>query len=648
MVDTKKRFADVAMNLCTMGYLPLPVKPGTKKPAMPEWNDIEISKEPVEEWTTNGYKEHSVGCRLNNEVIAVDVDIYHPAVAEKMRSWMEKNLCDGHKIMYRVGQQPKFLVLFQSKDIKRKIASAKYIHDEHKNQHHGVEILTDGQQCLLYGQHESTGTEYTWFNDTPENTPTWILPELTTDDVQWLFDHFEELAEENGWQTKGGVEQKQLDDSFADIKTPSATYDDLKKAVFSLPQRFCDVRGEWVRIGAIIHFETSGSEQGYRLFDTWSQLSPFYKDQKDTRARWNSFSLDKTGKNCATYATLLKIINDENLPQIVENINLFKRKFSFRHVSELVKGVKPTEWLIEGVLEANALGVLNGDPGSYKSFLGVDWGASIATGTQWNGHTVSQGPVFILIGEGHAGYGKRIVAWSKNTGIYVSDAPIYISTAPVQMLDSKSAQIAGDAINELREHHGTPALVLFDTLARNFGPGDENSTADMTKFIATLDSIIGNDTTRLLIHHTGHDNKKRGRGSSALKGAADAEYLITRNDETATLRCLKMKDAEEFSPVSFMPKVVTIGGTFEDPITSLYLEKLDEPVRVSVTLSPQMRQALSLLDLITRKSGISCLSEWMNICRDEEVYTKAAFYNAAKTMENKKIIAITGDYVKRY
>ncbi len=90
-----------------------------------------------------------------------------------------------------------------------------------------------------------------------------------------------------------------------------------------------------------------------------------------------------------------------------------------------------------------------------------------------------------------------------------------ILTAPVQVLNFDSAKIAAEEISKLQAQHGQPALVVLDTLARNFGPGDENSTADMTKFIAGLDWMMENQITRLLVHHSGHSDKSRGRAAGA-------------------------------------------------------------------------------------------------------------------------------------
>src|SRR4029079_9871616 len=49
------------------------------------------------------------------------------------------------------------------------------------------------------------------------------------------------------------------------------------------------------------------------------------------------------------------------------------------------------EWLVDGALPARSLILLFGDTGVGKSFLALDWAASIATGTAWHGRPVKQG-----------------------------------------------------------------------------------------------------------------------------------------------------------------------------------------------------------------------------------------------------------------
>lgn len=404
---------------------------------------------------------------------------------------------------------------------------------------------------------------------------------------------------------------------------------------------FCDILAFW-----------TGRDS--RAIDRFVRASDLY------RPKWD----EKRGNQTYGQMTITKAIADCKETYQGSNSSAYKDFFNeqatgkfdskqslFVHVGELLNNIKPTDWLIEGVLEAEALSVMFGEPGSYKSFMALSWALSIATGKEWFGHKVKQGPVFMFIGEGHSGCAKRIAAWVIGAETEVQNAQVYISTAPVQMLDIESAQRAAEAITSLIELYGKPALVIFDTLARNFGPGDENSTADMTRFIATLDTCIGNDFTRLLIHHTGHGDKSRGRGSSVLKAAVDAEYRLAVQDKNITLSCEKMKDAERFKPLSFKPEIVTVGGDLLDPITSVYLNQTAwQPAATTEKLSPQMRQALSLLDLMAKNEPEKCLNctdTWKAMCIEEEVYTRTAFYTAIKTLEERKIIEITGDYVCR-
>ncbi len=310
------------------------------------------------------------------------------------------------------------------------------------------------------------------------------------------------------------------------------------------------------------------------------------------------------------------------------------------------------EWQIEGVMEYCAFSLMFGDSGTMKSFVALDMGLCIATGIDYHGRKVRQGPVVIIIGEGLAGYGRRIAAWSKYHGIDLTDHPVFVSTMAAQFLDDNSAGEVEEAVNAISMKYGEVRLVIVDTLNRNFGPGDESSTADMTKFIGALDMRLGNRVTKMIVHHTGHGDKTRARGAYALKAALDCEIQISRLLGKIVLTNTKQKDAPEFSPITFDSQVVDLDHEGEidllDPMTSLVLTENDEtPHEKHPSLSPKMGMALSLLDLMNRKSGPTCLSHWMHMCGEEKVYSKSPFYTATKTMEDKKVIVISNGYVMR-
>lgn len=214
---------------------------------------------------------------------------------------------------------------------------------------------------------------------------------------------------------------------------------------------------------------------------------------------------------------------------------------------------KPPQWLVQGLLERDALALVFGDPGCGKSFWALDLALSISTGTSHHGREVVQGSVVYIAGEGQNGIKRRLMAWSEVRGVSHDEAPLYISLMPAALTDAEEAMFVIDAIDGLAVEAGAPVMVVIDTLARNFGAADENSTKDMGLFIRTADRIRARyQATVLLVHHSGHSDKSRARGAMALKGALDAEYRMDRDEEgTIRLKATKMKEAEHPEPVAF-------------------------------------------------------------------------------------------------
>ena len=234
-------------------------------------------------------------------------------------------------------------------------------------------------------------------------------------------------------------------------------------------------------------------------------------------------------------------------------------------------------WLIYKYLPENATILLYGETGSYKSFIAIDMACSIATGSNWQGHKVTQGEVIYICGEGLQGINKRIKAWGIHNNI-TTDIPVFVSQRSVSILDSESATEAQEAVQELiTTEKITPKLVIIDTLARSLG-GDENSNKDITLFIAYLDKYLKDEfnVSILVVHHTGHESKNRPRGASAISGNVDASFFLKKDGDLSTLSSIKMKDMEKSKTLMFTPIIQDIGDKDDEgyPITSLVLESL--------------------------------------------------------------------------
>lgn len=256
-----------------------------------------------------------------------------------------------------------------------------------------------------------------------------------------------------------------------------------------------------------------------------------------------------------------------------------ERRSGFQLVRAGELEFRPPRFLIRDYIEADSLALVFGDPGCGKSFLALEAACCIATGTPFHDNEADHGPVIYLAGEGHNGIRRRLSAWEIHTGKSVDDAPLFVSTMPAALCDGSSAIEVVTAVNDIATEHGTPALVVVDTLARNFGPGDENSTQDMGQFVQAADLIRSrHECTVLLVHHTGHADKQRARGAMALKGALDAEYRMDK-DETGIIRleATKMKDGPIPEPLAFRLHTVPLGmQDYQDQeITSAVLESTD-------------------------------------------------------------------------
>lgn len=246
----------------------------------------------------------------------------------------------------------------------------------------------------------------------------------------------------------------------------------------------------------------------------------------------------------------------------------------FVSVGDLIDDLKPIEWLVEDYIESDSLALIFGAPAGGKSFITVDLACCIATGTPWHGRPVKQGAVFYIAGEGHNGLARRFAAWSKANGVSLKGAPLFKSTRAVMIYNEESAKLLHDDIMVMAEtHQMQPAMVAVDTVARNFGAGDENSTEDMSKFIEHIDTYVRRPfgCNVNLVHHSGH-NMERARGSSALKAALDAEYQVVKEDSLITLTATKMKDADMPPELTFKFKVIELGEVGGQEITSVVLE----------------------------------------------------------------------------
>lgn len=278
-------------------------------------------------------------------------------------------------------------------------------------------------------------------------------------------------------------------------------------------------------------------------------------------------------------------------------------KGRFLEVDDLCVLPASENWLVKGYVTLDSLSAAFGDPGCGKSFLAIDLACHIATGRPWRGQPVKQGKVLYIAGEGKNGLSKRFKAWFEHH----DEAPrnIKICTIPIALTDPAGM---ASLVSEIKAMPESPVLIVVDTINRNFGPGDENSTADMTRAIAGLDALrIATGAAIFGLHHSGHNDKNRGRGSSVLRASLDCEFAVEKFDATVQVRCTKAKDFDHPPPLAWTLEKQPLPWMDSDgkPIDSAILEPsvcVNKPVNNGKFTRPQ-RVALDSLSTAIERHG---------------------------------------------
>src|SRR5690625_297836 len=350
---------------------------------------------------------------------------------------------------------------------------------------------------------------------------------------------------------------------------------------------------EWVRVGMALHEITGGT--GFAIWDNWSRRGKKYPGQDVLDRRWHSFGKSATRVGYGTlhkYATqagwqepvTFDYTPDEEPPQGAATTNNEPAPPKPRHQQwletllepriERVRRMAAQPWVITDIVPAGGVVSLVGGSGVGKSFVAVDMACAIASGSEWHGYSVEQaGSVVYVAAEGGGGIDKRVLAWAQQHSM--DDVPqLYMLLDAPIIDDQKDAALLTETLAELARRIEQPIkMVILDTLNRVM-QGEENSATAMAALMRGVEMVRQRLGCAVqIIHHTGHGEQQRARGSSAFFAALDSEITIKKIGKgVVELENTKSKDSEEFEPVRLKLEQVAIEGMFDRkgrPVTSL-------------------------------------------------------------------------------
>jgi len=336
---------------------------------------------------------------------------------------------------------------------------------------------------------------------------------------------------------------------------------------------------DWCQIGMAIHSEG----MSFATWDDWSSRGSTYKPEEMAK-KWASFK--GSGVSIGTLIHLAKEHGwqPKTYSAPPEVVQIKKQETTYDpQTGEVIEPkadtkqdeLKPYSWIeadditpvidvadfVEGTLRDNEMSVIYGKPNCGKTFFMVDLSLHIALGREWNGREIEQGLVVYVSMEGASGIKNRIIAFKQFYKVK-DHIPMVVIPKAFSMMN------AGDAANFLKtlylieEQHGRVRMIVIDTLARAMAGGDENSTKDMSVFVANCDAIREHTQAHMaVIHHSGKDDTRGARGSTALLGGIDTEIELTRDKDSkiVTVKVTKQREMEASDDLFYQLETVPLG-----------------------------------------------------------------------------------------
>jgi hypothetical protein len=243
-----------------------------------------------------------------------------------------------------------------------------------------------------------------------------------------------------------------------------------------------------------------------------------------------------------------------------------------------MNSIKPPDWLIRDTIPENAYVMLHAPWGTYKTFVALDMALSVAVGYPMDPvheGIEKTGKVLFAAGEGRSQVVKRVRAWEALHwhGQEIDDL---VLTDPVPAITEEIEPFIEGALQ--RSPLGY-RMVVLDTVGRSMQGTNENSQENASAFTRLVEVLTKYlDCTVLAIHHTGHKEQDRPRGSSVFGSDADVLFQLSSPAPLiASLKMQKTKDGEVWDKPRHIKLVKHVFDKDNDTLVAMRAEAADIP-----------------------------------------------------------------------
>ena len=312
------RFGSHAPSLHANGWDIIPIPRGSKAPLIDKW-PAGFATPQIAAFAANGYAQGNIGL-LARAFPGVDIDIVDEDCAAAIEKHALRTLGTAP---VRFGRRPKRLLVYRTaapfKKIKVYLAAPDGSTKGADGKAYAVEILGDGQQYVIYGEHPD-GFDYSW----PGNDgPTVIAPSaLSLINKAMVSNFLEELpaALPAGWvvcnSRRGGPSghKAAVTPQFEHLRQPLPDWP-LKRIVAELLSHLDPDMGhdDWLKTGMALHHQGRGDEEYKEAWKDWSAPSDKFKEG-ECDVRWASFSAHGNGGQApVTLASLIQAVKNARM-----------------------------------------------------------------------------------------------------------------------------------------------------------------------------------------------------------------------------------------------------------------------------------------------------------------------------------------------
>lgn len=241
-----------------------------------------------------------------------------------------------------------------------------------------------------------------------------------------------------------------------------------------------------------------------------------------------------------------------------------------------VSSYEPPSTLVAGIFPRTGIAVVRGASNTGKTALVLDVAAAVARGIPWRSRRTIQGIVLYVAAENPGSVKTRlkgyVMRWPDSVGMLMG-----IVNQSVNLMDRAEVGSFVTFAKSIKDSHIMPiGMVVIDTLAASMAGGDENSARDMGLAIAGMATIRDElQTLVVAVHHTGKDETKGARGSSALRAAVDTELAVAGQTGIRTAMVEKQRDLPTGETFGFTLEPVVVGRDDSGDITTVVVAEAD-------------------------------------------------------------------------